>query len=133
MNKIPAVITRVEKRESLCFMEFDASGIPLSMLLFDLKPSFTPGKSVLVLFKETEVVLGKQLSGEISFSNRFQATVKAIRKGDILADITLRSNAGEFCSIITVRAVERLGLTENDEVTVMIKASQISLEMSHDV
>lgn len=132
MNRVPAIITKVEKHESLCFMEFDASGIPLSMLLFDLKPSFTPGRHVQVLFKETEVVLGKQLCGEISFSNRFQAVVTAIRRGDILADVTLRCGAGEFCSIITRRAVERLGLIENDEVTVMIKASQISLEMSHD-
>lgn len=132
MNRLKAVITRLEQRDSLCLMEFDASGIELSMLLFDPKPSFTPGRQVQVLFKETEVVLGKQLNGEISFSNRFKAVVTAIRKGGILADVSLRSCAGEFCSIITMRAAERLGLRENDEVTVMIKASQLSLEMSHD-
>lgn len=132
MNKLPAVISKVEKQESLCFLELDASGIPLSMLMFDLKPSFTEGRKVYVLFKETEVVLARHLCGDISLSNRFQAVVTAVNKGALLADVTLSCRAGEFCSIVTMQAVERLGLKTNDEVTVLMTASQLSLEMSHD-
>lgn len=132
MNKLSAVITGLQRSDSLCCIELDASGIALSMLLFELDPSFSQGQRVQVLFKETEVALGKHLSGEISLSNRFRALVKAIRQGDILSDITLDSSAGEFHSIITTRAVERLGLQENDEVAVMVKASQLSLEIRHD-
>lgn len=132
MNKLSAIITGVQRSDSLCCIELDASGIPLSILLFELDPSFSQGQRVQVLFKETEVALGKHLSGEISLSNRFRALVKAVRQGDILSDITLDSSAGEFHSIITTRAVERLGLQENDEVAVMVKASQLSLEIRHD-
>ncbi|UWX58035.1 TOBE domain-containing protein [Chlorobaculum sp. MV4-Y] len=132
MNKFSAVITGIQRSDSLCCIELDASGITLSMLLFDLAPSFQQGKRVHVLFKESEVALGKHLRGEISLSNRFRAVVRAIRQGDILSDITLDSKAGEFGSIITTRAVERLGLQVSDEVTVMFKASQLSLETSHD-
>lgn len=132
MNKFSAVITGIERSDSLCCIRLDASGIALSMLLFDLDPSFRQGERVQVLFKETEVALAKDMCGEISLSNRFLAVVRAIRPGEILSDITLESSAGRFGSIITTGAVERLGLQLNDEVTVMFKASQLSLETGHD-
>lgn len=132
MNKLAAVITKVERHESLCFLELEASGICLSMLLFDLKPEFSEGSRVQVLFKETEVVLAKRLSGEISFSNRFQAVITKIGKGEILADLNLSCPAGKISSIITMKALNRLALEPGEEVTVMVKASQLSLEAAHD-
>jgi len=132
MNKFSAVITGIQRSDSLCCIRLDASGIELSMLLFDLDQSFQQGNRVHVLFKESEVAMGKHLAGEISLSNRFKAIVRAIRQGDLLCDITLECNAGRFGSIITTGAVERLGLQLNDEVTVMFKASQLSLETGHD-
>lgn len=132
MNKLAAVIRKVERHESLYFLELDASGTCLSMLLFDLKPGFSEGSRVQVLFKETEVVLAKRLSGEISFSNRFQAMIVKVGRGNILADIILSCPAGEISSIITVKALDRLALEPGDEVTVMVKASQLSLEAVHD-
>lgn len=132
MNKLAAVIKKVERHESLCFLELDVSGISLSMLLFDLKPDFSEGSRVQVLFKETEVILAKRLNGEISFSNRFQARIRKIGTGSILADVSLFCPAGEFSSIITMKALRRLALEPGDEVTVMVKASQISLEAAHD-
>ncbi|MBV5326592.1 MAG: TOBE domain-containing protein [Chlorobium sp.] len=132
MNKLTAVIKKVERNESLCFLELDASGTSLSMLLFDLKPEFSEGSRVHVLFKETEVVLAKRFSGEISLSNCFRAVITKLGMGDILADISLSCPAGKFSSIITMKALRRLELEPDDEVTVMVKASQLSLESAHD-
>jgi molybdopterin-binding protein len=100
--------------------------------LFDLKPVFKIGSRVNVLFKESEVALSKELSGEMSFSNRFPATIKAINPGCILAEISLQCRAGRLASIITMKSAKRLELTENTEVTVLIKASQLSLEGGDD-
>lgn len=132
MNKLPATIASVRHEDSLYFLELEAESIRLGMLLFDLKPAFVVGSRVNVLFKESEVALGVDLSGELSFSNRFPARVTAIRRGEILAEITLRCAAGELASIVTMRAVERMGLAEGCAVTAMVKASQISLEAHHD-
>jgi molybdate transport system regulatory protein len=132
MNKLAAIITGIEQHESLFLIDLDASGISLAMLLFDLKPVFTIGSRVNVLFKESEVALSKELSDEISFSNRFPATIMAINPGCILADISLQCSAGRLASIITMKSAKRLGLTENTEVTVLIKASQLSLEGGDD-
>ena len=132
MNKLPAVITGIENHESLFLIDLDASGIPLSMLLFDLNPFFTIGSRVNVLFKESDVALAKKLSSELSFSNRFTATILAINAGTLLADISFQCRAGELASIITMKSAKRLALTEKMEVTVLIKASQLSLERGDD-
>ncbi len=130
MNCFPAIITSIETDASgsLFLLELDASGIQLSMLLFDLKPAFVEGSPVNVLFKETGTAIARNLSGEISWSNRFQATITAIHSGSILADISLASAAGQCNAIVTVRAVQRMRLIEGESVTVLLQASQISLE-----
>lgn len=132
MNKLTALITGIEEHESLFLIDLDASGIPLAMLLFDLKPFFKIGSRVSVLFKETEVTLAKGVSGEMSFSNRFTATIMTINPGSILADINLHSRAGELACVITMKSAKRLQLVEKEEVTVFIKASQLSLEGGKD-
>jgi molybdopterin-binding protein len=132
MNKLQAIISDVKEHESLYLIELDASGIVLSMLLFNLNPAFSVGSRVAVLFKETEVMLAKNLTGEISVNNLFKATVTEIHTGIILANVNIRCTAGNIASIITMDALERLGLQQNDEITVLIKASQISLEAHHD-
>ena len=132
MNTLHAVITAIDHHESLCFLEVDASGITLGILLFDLNPCFMVGSRVEVLFKETEVVLAKGLAGEVSFTNRFSALISSIKSGCMLADITLQTEAGELSSIITMRALEKLGLKNNDKVMVLIKASQLSLGARRD-
>jgi len=132
MNTLHAVITKIDHKESLYFLETDASGIPLSILLFDLEPCFRVGSKVNVLFKETEVSLAKKLTGEVSLSNRFTAIISGIKQGCMLADIALQSKAGELSSIITMKALDKLELKTNDEVSVLIKASQLSLDARHD-
>lgn len=128
MNHIQAIIKCIDRQETLCFLELEASGIVLGMLLFDLDASFSAGCHVTVLFKETEVSLVKNFSGETSILNCFSALIKEIRQGSILADIRLECPAGTVTSIITMKALERMQLLENESVTIMIKASQLSLD-----
>jgi molybdate transport system regulatory protein len=132
MNKLSAVITSITSNDSLSFLELNARGIELAMLLFDPNPEFVTGSKVFLLFKETEVALGVNCCGETSFSNQFPATITAINRGEILSYIHLASIAGELASVITTKSVARLNLQEGCEVTAIIKASQISMEACHE-
>ena len=80
-----------------------------------------------VLFKETEVSLAKNLSGENSLRNILHRTVQKIRHGDILCEVVLDNNGHTLTSIITTRAMKRLALQEGDEVAVLVKANEVSL------
>ncbi|NTU98025.1 MAG: TOBE domain-containing protein [Chlorobiaceae bacterium] len=128
MNVLSATVFRIQRQDSLCLFELDASGIPMYMLLFDPDSSVSEGCRVNVLFKETEVSIANSSSTQTTILNSFPAIIRKIRTGRILADIGLQSAAGSIQSIITMIALENLQLRENDTVTVLIKASQLSLE-----
>lgn len=89
------------------------------------------GKQVILLFKETEVSLAKNLTGLISLRNRLQAKVKHIERGEILSAVTLDYQSYSLVSVITTRGMDRLQLEVGDQVDALIKANEVVL--SHDL
>lgn len=64
----------------------------------------------------------------ISARNIFRGTISSIRKGAVNAEVTLDLPSGSsIVSIITIGAVERLGLAEGMTASAIIKASSIIL------
>lgn len=82
---------------------------------------------VKVLFKETEVILGKGNNIPVSLQNRIPGTVKRIEKGTLISRVVVRTQVGEITSIISTRGIDRLRLTENDSVVALIKLNEIML------
>jgi molybdopterin-binding protein len=85
------------------------------------------GSGVTLLFKETEVSIGKNLVGLISLRNRFKATIKKLEKSDILTKVFLKFKSKEIVSIISTRSAQKLGLIEGDQVEWLVKTNEISL------
>ena len=85
------------------------------------------GKNINVLFKETEVIIGKGENISISLQNRFKCTIKHIERGVLLSKLTLSTQATEIYSIITTAAVQQLELELAHEVVAMIKTNEIML------
>ena len=89
------------------------------------------GNKVNIIFKETEVIIAKQFSGQISVQNKFLCTIQKVEKGSLLAKIVLDYSGAEINSIITVNAVNKLELIAGDEVTALVKTNEISI-IPHD-
>ena len=85
------------------------------------------GKSVNVLFKETEVVIGKGNNLAISLQNRLTCTIKHIEKGVLLTKLTLATQNTEIFSIITTDAVTQLDLKVGEQVVAMVKTNEVML------
>lgn len=85
------------------------------------------GKPVDLVFKETEVSLAKNLSGQISMRNRMKCSVLAIDRGDLLSKIELNFKNNIITSAITTRSVDSLKLEIGDEVEALVKANEVSL------
>ncbi|HSD06587.1 TOBE domain-containing protein, partial [Flavobacterium sp.] len=83
-----------------------------------------------VLFKETEVILAKEISGKISLQNKIDCSVHSFEKGNLLCKIILAFGNYKIVSVITRNAFDQLEIQENDLITAMIKTNEISL--SHD-
>ena len=86
------------------------------------------GKPVTLLFKETEVSIGKNLSGLISLRNRVKSRVKKIIRQGILTLIILDYKNFKIQSIISSRSCQKMDLKEGDEVEWLVKTTEMSLQ-----
>lgn len=82
---------------------------------------------VSVIFKETEVIIGKGKNHQISMQNKFEGSIENIESKELLSKLILETTAGKITSIITTNAVEELKLEKNSEITAMIKTNEIIL------
>jgi len=130
MNRLPGVITAIQRAGHVALADVEVAGNIMSALLIENPVnavSLKPGTVVQVLFQETEVSLAKQLAGIISLRNRLMTCVKRLDMGEVLTRTTLDYRGHEVISIITTRSAKRLSLTVGDEVEALIKANEVTL------
>jgi len=111
-------------------IDVNVDGQGFSAMLIDSasKPEWLEiGKTVNLVFKETEVSLAKNLQGKISMRNRLQCKVVTIERGELLSKVNLQFGCYLIASAITTRSVDSLELQNDDEVIALIKANEISL------
>ena len=128
MSQLIATITKISTVDNLNIVEFDFHGNILKMMSLDLGKAVQLGKKVILSVKSTNVSLAKNLSGDLSFSNKIVAIIENVENGILLSSITLKINDTYIESIITDDSSKRMQLRENDTITVLIKASNLSIE-----
>lgn len=128
MSKLLATIKKISTVDNLNIVEFDFHGEILKMMSLDLGKEVQVGKKVILSVKSTNVLLAKNLSGDLSFSNKLVARIENIENGILLSSVILKINDTYIESIITADSSIRMNLQENDIVTVLIKASNLSIE-----
>ena len=64
---------------------------------------------------------------ELSARNQLKGKVKSLSLGTIMAEVTVDVGGHDIVAAITRSSVERLALAEGDEVTVVIKATEVML------
>lgn len=130
MNTIVGVIEEIKTRGSLSLVTISAEEIQLTAIVIDTPETTTYlkiGGPIKAIFKETEVIIAKGDSLEISLQNRIAGTVTKIESGELLSKIVMQTDVGIITSIITTKAVEQLTLTEGSSVTALIKTNEIML------
>lgn len=85
------------------------------------------GNPIQVIFKETEVIIGKGTGHQVSLQNKLVGQIRKIESGALLSKIMLETSAGRITSVITTNAVKKLQLKEGNEVTAMIKTNEIMI------
>ncbi|PKN14646.1 MAG: transporter [Deltaproteobacteria bacterium HGW-Deltaproteobacteria-24] len=125
MSQMVATVKSIENLEQLNIVEFEFQGQVLKMMSLDLNTNIRVGKKVVLSVKPTNIALAKQLVGEISFSNQMVATIQTLTHGKLLSSIGLTINGIVFESIITLSSAKRMNLHINDEVVMLIKASDL--------
>jgi molybdate transport system regulatory protein len=130
MNRLTGTIASIEQSGSIMLVDIDAAGERFSVLM--IRPAEVPtwlhtGKSIGLIFKETEVSIAKHLSGTISVLNRFPCVIESIRRGDILSIIEMTCAGHTIMSAITTRSADELQLRAHETVTAFITSNEITL------
>lgn len=130
MNKLTGKITQIQKSGAVMLVDISVDGQGFSALLIEsaAHPDWLQnGKTVDLMFKETEVSVAKNLSGLLSNRNRMICTVKSINRDELLSRLELNFGKYVITSLITSRAVDALGIKTGDEVEALVKANEVSL------
>jgi molybdopterin-binding protein len=69
----------------------------------------------------------KEKQMKLSARNQLPGTVRSITRGEATANVELEAAGQRLVASITVEAVDELGLNEGDQVTAVIKASDVMI------
>jgi molybdate transport system regulatory protein len=137
MNQLKGAIAAIQSNGHMSLVDVSIGRDTFTSILLETPESTSylkSGHPVALMFKATEVSLGKNLSGMLSLRNRIPATVRNIRRGEILSEVELEYDGQVFYSIVTTRAVERMELAVGEAVEALVKSNEMSLkELDHDL
>ncbi len=128
MSIINARITEIHSVDSLNIVSFDFLGTTLKMMSLDLNAEMQVGREVRLNVKPFHITIVKDFYGDISYSNRLDAVVKSCENGELLSSVKLLVNSAIFESIITKELALEMKLKAGDNVLVMIKANDLSIQ-----
>lgn len=128
MNKFSAKITKIQSVENLNIINFDFHSQNLTMMSLDLDAKLEVGCTVILTAKPTHIAIAKEFSGDISYSNQLDAKILEINNGELLSSIKLSTGDATCESIITKNSSLRMNLKKGDNVTLFIKASELSIK-----
>ncbi len=130
MNVLNGKITAIETSGSLSIIEIQIGAFFFKTILIETPNSASYLKEenqVKVIFKETEVVIGKGTKHMVSLQNKITGTIDGIEKGALLSKLCIKTSVGIIISIITANSVQKLDLKLGETVTAMIKTNEIML------
>lgn len=128
MSQFVATIKKIQSIDNLNIVEFEFDGLTLKMMSLDLNDDVKIGKKVKLSVKPSNISIAKNLTGEISLSNKIVATIQSLENGQLLTSVILKINDTILESIITVDSSKRMNLQIGEVVTILIKASNLSIE-----
>lgn len=130
MNKLEGTIENITTSESLSIIYVKVNDLKITAIVIDTPETnnlLKIGNTLNVVFKETEVIIGKGIHHQISMQNKFIGIISAVESKELLSKVSISTSIGTINSIITTNAVKQLELNIGSEVTAMIKTNEILL------
>lgn len=127
MSKLIATVKDIKNVENLNIVTFNCEANDLVMMSLELDKSIKIGKKVILGAKPSSVAIAKDFSGMVSYSNQLKSKIRKITKGELLCSLEIKFKDFLLESIITTNSLKKMDLKEDDEITVFIKASELSI------
>ncbi len=127
MNTIVATVIKIDNIDNLNIVNFTFDNQTLSMMSLDLSDDIKIGVRVKLMANPSHIAIAKELNGMVSYSNQLKAKIVEIDNGKLLSSIRLLVGEDSLESIITFRSSQKMNLKIGDDVTALIKASELSI------
>ncbi len=127
MNSFVAKVKHIQNRDNLNIVNFTFGDSTLSMMSLGLTSKLQVGSVVNLTVKATHITIAKEFSGLISDANILQAKIVAVDNGELLSSVKLLLQGIEIESIITSEVSQKMNLQKDDNVTIFISPSELSI------
>lgn len=130
MNTLTGYIAAIEAHGSIAIVDVAVASHSFTATLLgnaEQLAAWKIGQAVRLLFKETEVALAKNLSGQISMRNRLPGIVTFLEVGQVLTRVVLDMQGIQISSVITSRSARSLQIALGDVVEGLVKSNEMSL------
>ena len=130
MNSLKGKITKIEVSGNMSLVSIRVGDLDFKSIVIETPDTvdyLSQGGDILVLFKETEVIIGIGADLNISLRNKMPGRVIGLELGALLAKLTIETTVGKIISLITANAVENLAIKKGSEVVAMVKTNEILL------
>ncbi len=127
MNLIPAIITDIQSIDNITIVSFKTAHYAMRMMSLELNGSLSIGSEVILGVKATNIALAKEITGMLSISNQLKVTIEQINMGSLLCSIKFKFEDQIWESIITRDSAQRMELKTGNEMTALVKSSELSI------
>ncbi len=128
LNNLHATVTEINSFEGINIVSFDFIGINLSMMSLELSSNIQIGTEVILGVKPSNITIAKEFSGQVSSSNQIKSKISKITQGKLLCNVNMQIQNFLLESLITLKSKQRLNLQIGDEITALIKATELYIE-----
>lgn len=130
MNILKGNINSLNTSGRLTIVTVDVSGFSIKSIIIENPETVNYlriGNPIQVMFKETEVVVGKGSDIAVSLDNRIDGVITEITKGVLLSSLSIDTKAGKIKATLTSESITKLDLQLGEQVTALVKTTEIML------
>jgi len=128
VNRIDGTVKAIEATDVVTYIRVQSGETCFNLIKSKCPEWLTVGERVRCTFQEGSVCVSKDCPGRVSIENRLPATLKDVRQGASLCELTFECEFGKVVSLITSHAFEDLGLEQGCSATVLLRGVDIHLE-----
>lgn len=103
-------------------------GIPFVLVTHDPKEAKVMGDQFLFIERGRQADAPSFWENKVSGRNKFPAIVQDIVRGVVMSKVVMKDEEREFMAIITTDAVDELAIEPGDQVTALVKATEMMVQ-----
>jgi len=130
-NKLQGRVSSIKSGEAMCLVTLDAQGTKIVAAVTNQgveELNLKSNDQVTAVIKSTEVMLMKG-GGQVMLSarNHFAGQIESVQKGEAMGLVTVKTGQFHLGAAITREAIDEMGLKQGDQVTAVVKATEVML------